>query len=153
LYMAPELLYGEQPSERSDLWAVGIIAYELLCGAHPFADADPAAFYRDLTQTVLPRPSDPVDPRLRPILASLLAVRSADRFADATQVIGALEAGLGRPIAVETVATRESFLQAAPLVGREGALATLSALLRRAAAGHGGACLVGGESGVGKSRL
>src|SRR5262245_24372537 len=81
LYMAPELLYGEQPSERSDLWAVGIIAYELLCGAHPFARSDPAAFYRDLTQTVLPRPTDPVDPRLRPVLARLLAVKCADRFA------------------------------------------------------------------------
>ena len=153
LYMAPELLYGDPPSERSDLWAMGIIAYELLCGEHPFARTDPMAFYRELTHTTLPRPTDPVDPRLRPILARLLAVKSADRFEDATQVIGALEQGLGLHLAVETVATRESFLQAAPLVGRQEELATLSALLRSAAAGHGGAWLIGGESGVGKSRL
>ncbi len=153
LYMAPEILHGDPPSERSDLWAVGIMAYELLCGEHPFARADPMAFYRELTQTTLPRPTDPVDPRLRPILARLLAVKSAERFEDATQVIGALEKGLGLHLAVETLATRESFLQAAPLVGRQEEVATLSALLRSAAAGHGGAWLIGGESGVGKSRL
>src|SRR5206468_5483715 len=39
-YMAPELLRGALPSERSDLWAVGMIAYELLVGRYPFAIDD-----------------------------------------------------------------------------------------------------------------
>jgi serine/threonine protein kinase len=35
-YMAPELLLGEQPSQATDLYAAGMIAYELLVGHHPF---------------------------------------------------------------------------------------------------------------------
>jgi len=36
-YMAPELLRGEEPSAACDLWALGLIAHELLTGTHPFA--------------------------------------------------------------------------------------------------------------------
>jgi serine/threonine protein kinase len=39
-YLAPEVLSGEPPSERSDLYAVGVIAFELLASVHPFADRD-----------------------------------------------------------------------------------------------------------------
>ena len=35
-YMAPELLMGKKASRESDLYAVGIIGYELLAGRHPF---------------------------------------------------------------------------------------------------------------------
>ena len=57
------------------------------------------------------------------------------------------------PQPTETVEIRESFLQAAKFVERETELAQLSEALDGALEGQGSAWLVGGESGVGKSRL
>jgi hypothetical protein len=119
---------------------------------HPTAGAT-LAFYRAVLDTPLPRPDDALDPRLRPILARLLAKRPDERYRDAEEVIAAFETALDQLLVAETIATRESLLQAAPLVGRSDELALLFGLLREAASGRGSAWLVGGESGVGKSRL
>jgi tetratricopeptide (TPR) repeat protein len=145
-YMAPELMQGKPPTEQSDLFAVGVVAHELFSGRHPF-------------RTPRARSDKPgardgeIDPRLQPVLNRLLATRPGDRYREASEVIGELASALDLPLSSETVATRESFLQTAPLVGREGEIAQLVGLLRQATQGSGSAWLVGGESGVGKSRL
>jgi predicted ATPase len=54
---------------------------------------------------------------------------------------------------IQTAATRESFLQAARLVGRDKELQQLSDALTMAVDGHGSSWLIAGESGVGKSRF
>jgi protein kinase-like protein len=41
-YMAPEQLRGEEPHPAWDVWALAIVTYELLTGAHPFARHPPA---------------------------------------------------------------------------------------------------------------
>ena len=38
LYMAPEVLRGDEYNSKADLWSVGIILYEMLCGERPFKD-------------------------------------------------------------------------------------------------------------------
>jgi tetratricopeptide (TPR) repeat protein len=152
-YMAPEVLRGEPVTHRADLYALGMIAYELFVGAYPFDQADAIDLHEQILYTTLPRPADEVDERLRPVLARLLAKQPDDRYDSAAEVIATLAAALELPLAVETVATRESFLQAAPFVGRGTELARLAAVLRDARQGKGSAWLVAGESGVGKSRL
>lgn len=150
-YMAPELYLGFPASKSSDLYAVGVIAYELFSGRCPFHGDT----FDGLRAAVLEGAPDlsRVDPRIAPVLARLLAKDARHRYADAAEVMAALAAATGQPLRIETAHTRESFLQAARLVGRDAELARLAALLDRLLDGEGSAWLVGGESGVGKSRL
>jgi eukaryotic-like serine/threonine-protein kinase len=47
-YMAPEQLAGERASLSSDVWALGVVAYEMLTGAHPFAAETAAGWQKTL---------------------------------------------------------------------------------------------------------
>jgi len=152
-YMAPELLDGAPPSAHSDLYALGMVALELFSGAYPFDPDDPVALMDHIRRTDLPRPQDAVPPALRPVLAKMLAKAPAERFREAGEVILALGSATGRPLSIETVTTRESFIEAAPFVGRAAELATLRTALKEAVSSRGGTWLLAGESGVGKSRL
>ncbi len=153
-YMAPEVLYGQPAGPASDFYAVGVLAYQLLVGEHPFHRRPPGGslIKRILTEEPdLGRPEIP--PPLRPILGRLLAKQPAERFPRAADVIAAFSAATGVAYPPETEATRESLLQAASFVGRDRELGMLKRSLRQALDGHGEAWLIGGESGVGKSRL
>ncbi|WP_309890269.1 protein kinase domain-containing protein [Archangium sp.] len=181
-YLAPEVLRGEPPSELSDLYSVGVMAYELFVGRRPpesgfprrvfqadspadSLESDLAWFathwstsgfdkirsWEDHEAVEIPKT---LEPRLAGFLRGLLAVEPQERFPSAEAVISALCEATGQPLPVETVATRESFLQGARFVGRERELARLGhALDEVEEAEQGSAWLVGGESGVGKSRL
>jgi len=151
-YMAPEVVRGEPATLAADLYAVGVLAYELLAGWHPFAYAG-----RDVTQATLHTEVDftfvDIDPPLTLVLQRLLAKRAEDRYADATAASIALCEAASRALPDETLAVRESFLQTAPLVGRTAELAQLIAALDGARQSMGSAWLISGESGIGKTRL
>ncbi len=50
-YMAPEVLQGHAASEASDLYAIGLLAYELILGYYPFRFDDPSALIADVLQS------------------------------------------------------------------------------------------------------
>lgn len=151
-YIAPETLQGAQPSQASDLYAVGLMAYELLSGRHPFDLSDSTLFIEQLLTSEPDLSVLDIKRDIVPIIGRLLARYPEGRYHDAAQVIDDLQRALQYSIELDTT-LRESFLQAATFVGRRDELNTLHAALRDALAGHGSAWLVGGESGVGKSRL
>jgi tetratricopeptide (TPR) repeat protein len=152
LYAAPELLSGAAITPAVDFFSFGVLAFELLAGWRPFGDRP-----REATAAILAREPDweyldlPV--ALVDVLRTLLVKDPANRFADANAVLDALGAAVGLVLPQETIATRESFLQAAPLIGRDAELQQLRATLDPRQNPQGAAWLVQGESGVGKSRL
>ncbi|MEM7113918.1 MAG: AAA family ATPase, partial [Chloroflexota bacterium] len=95
----------------------------------------------------------PISEPLRQIIGRLLAKEPDERYASALDCLEVIQACIGEAAITETSAIRESHLQAATFVGREQEVAELLEALEKAKQGHIGLCLVGGESGVGKSRL
>jgi tetratricopeptide (TPR) repeat protein len=152
LYMAPELLRGEAASASSDLYAVGVLAYQMLACRHPYTTEQGAA---RLLQEVLEAAPDlsPLAPAWRPIIGQALSKQPASRPADAATFLRGLATAANILIESEPVAARDSYLVAARFVGRQAELLQLQSALKTAQQGRGSAWLIGGESGVGKSRL
>jgi serine/threonine protein kinase/tetratricopeptide (TPR) repeat protein len=97
LYMAPELAQGADASASSDLYALGVLAYQMLCGATPFnAETPVAVLHQHVAQEVpplskrisgLPLPVDDV-------LARALAKQPEERFPSGAEMARALGASL-----------------------------------------------------------
>jgi serine/threonine-protein kinase len=70
-YMSPERLRGEEGDERSDIYAVGVILYEMICGHTPFEDADG---FTIINQQIAYDPPDilRLNPTLSPALATVI---------------------------------------------------------------------------------
>lgn len=157
-YTAPELLQGGTPTPAADLYAVGVMAYELLVGRRPFVRQRTGTLVSQIVNrlpdlSLIQVGAATIDERLRALVGRLLAKAPADRYPDAEAVIAAFNEAAGLAFPLETAASRESFLQAAPFVGREAETVALLEAWHEAQQGRGGAWLIGGESGVGKSRL
>lgn len=153
-YIAPEVLVGTRPSEASDLFAVGVMAHEILAGTHPLGAQPTAALMRDfLGNSPIFSEDGRLSDALSTVLRRALCRQPDDRYSDAVVFERELAQAAGLPVPAETAEIRESFLQAATFIARGEELGTLKRALDEAATGRGAVWLVGGESGVGKSRL
>src|SRR5215218_8971872 len=108
-YLSPEQAQGHPVDARSDLYATGIVLYELLTGTLPFdADSPVTIALKQVSEDPLPpRQRNPaVPPALDAVVLRALQKDPADRYQDADQFIAALEAAMTGTY-VETVAVAE----------------------------------------------
>ena len=91
-YLAPELLRGQAAEARTDIWALGVLLYEMASGSHPFRGQ--TGF--ELSSAILREAPAPlaasVPPGLRSVIFRCLEKSPADRFQSAGEVQSALQA-------------------------------------------------------------
>jgi tetratricopeptide (TPR) repeat protein len=157
-YIAPELIDRGLGDHRSDLYSLGILAYQMLYRRPPFAgvSVSDVLYHHAFSPVRFPDAAD-VPAWLTDLISRLCAKQPSDRFRSANQVIAAINASGGFSYPIETAVTRESYVLSGRFVGRHEELTALAAFVeqRLRPERHVGApfALVAGQSGVGKSRL
>jgi len=99
-YLSPEQAQNHELDERSDLYALGVVIYQMLTGTLPFTGDTPVA----VALKHVAEPAPPIDPRatgvspaLTAIVARLLRKRPDERFSSATELASALREARERP--------------------------------------------------------
>jgi serine/threonine-protein kinase len=96
-YMSPEQASGGRVDPRSDVYAAGLMLYELLAGRVPFDEPRRADLLRAHLVDPVPdpegiRPGLVLTPPVRELLLRCLAKEPSDRYADARALLDALDA-------------------------------------------------------------
>ncbi|MEM9457833.1 MAG: protein kinase [Myxococcota bacterium] len=112
-YMAPELALNKPASVQSDIYAVGVLAYEMLTGATPFDGNGPIQVLLAHVNEPLTRPRkiNPSIPRaVEAIIMRALAKNPADRFQEAKELRDALVGINDEGVVITSSASRPSAL-------------------------------------------
>jgi tetratricopeptide (TPR) repeat protein len=167
-YMAPEQIRGDPTGPAADLYAAGVLIYEMLTGCLPFTGDSPAALvYRRLNHEPHgPSFLNPGLPRsLDRFVLRLLDRRPENRFDSTTAALAALgvirrgQQTLAVPkIATEGLQTPAEEEMLSPdlqpaFVGRQPELERLRAPYDALGSGGGKTLFLAGEAGIGKTRL
>ncbi len=93
-YMAPEQCRGQEIDTRADLYACGVVLFEMLTGDKPFAADDPVGVVRKHLHQPAPTLASVVPglelAAFEPIIARALAKAPADRYASAEEMAAAI---------------------------------------------------------------
>ena len=153
-YISPERIRGETVDARADLYAIGVMLYEVLSGHLPFRSTIPGELLRLHVEENPEAPSivvPEVPAELDELVLALLAKDPRDRIGFAEDVGRRLEeAGIGRWRPSRPL---RPYLYRSSFEGRDEALRSIGARIAAMKRGSGGVLLLKGPSGIGKTRL
>jgi tetratricopeptide (TPR) repeat protein len=104
-YMSPEILQGMTADNRSDLWAFGVVLYQMLTGTLPFEGATVFEISSSILNHSAPPLPAGISPSLRTVVSRCLYKRPDGRYATALEIRTALE-GLPSPVASSAIGRR-----------------------------------------------
>jgi C-terminal peptidase prc len=155
-YIAPELIQGQPATIQSDLYAFGVLLYELVAGRQPFeAEHLAAVLSQHLHAPVVPPSTyqDEVPPVLDRLVLRLLNKQPGNRPASAGDVLQALENLTAPELVPQPDLPLLDRIARGRLVAREQETAVANSLWQQAMNGEGQTLLISGEPGIGKTRL
>ncbi|MBC7434395.1 MAG: protein kinase, partial [Rubritepida sp.] len=118
-YMAPEQLRGEAVDSRADIWAAGVVLYQLLTGEKPFAGGYSSVQHKALnTEPTPPSALSVTAPRaFDGVIARAMAKRPDDRFAPASAFAEALRGAMAAAVPEDaTMVATQAQMKAPPAV-------------------------------------
>ncbi len=119
-YMSPEQIVGEHVEERSDVFSLGVIAFEMLTGRLPFSAASATALALQIAQAAPPAPTSvnpSLPPEVDPVVLRALA-KSLDQRYEAAATLAAELRSIAAILEVRSAAAAPA---AAPVVTPRGA--------------------------------
>jgi serine/threonine protein kinase/tetratricopeptide (TPR) repeat protein len=153
-YMAPEMFSDEPLDERTDLYSLGVILYELVTSKLPFFSDDPMKIVSGHLEQI-PVPPQELNPYLSEplnwLILKLLEKSPSQRPQNASEVKAFASGHLRENSEIAERKTFLSHLYSGEMVAREEKEAQVAKLLEQTLSSGGGAVLLAGEQGVGKS--
>ncbi|MBB5207572.1 serine/threonine-protein kinase [Chiayiivirga flava] len=113
-YLSPEVCLGKIVDQRSDIFSLGIVMFEMLSGKTPFSDESPLGLMLEVVKAEIPDIrgiNAEVDPQTAAILTRMVAKEPADRFQSCHDLAAALEA---HPLVAKGGTVKFAVAKAAP---------------------------------------
>jgi predicted ATPase len=152
-YWSPEQIQGQGATPQSDLYAVGVMLYELISENFPYSRTTDLELMNGILYNAVDTKRLPVPATIQLLLSKLLSKDPALRSIEAYDILGELSTAMNVPLGEEAEMLREVYLKMYRMIGRDVEMVDMNAKVTDMLNSRGNAIALIGDSGIGKSRL